>query len=230
MSTAAQEIHRFNAALHRAGALRIVVADEMALVREGLASICQCHRPHDEVIRCSDGVKALRTIQESRPDAAFVDWNLQDLPALEILRQVHASAVPTKIAIMMARADRKTVLEALRAGANAILLKSGPPSQFGESIQRMMTGEIYVSPLLNLDSSLLANDTETDPFDTLSPREFQVFNMLVEGVRAKEIAARLGLSPKTVDTYRSSLMHKLDIFDIAGLVKFYIKRSSANGR
>jgi DNA-binding NarL/FixJ family response regulator len=86
--------------------------------------------------------------------------------------------------------------------------------------------------MLNADSILMssAKAEPSDPFETLSPREFQVFSLLVEGVRAKEIAARLQLSPKTVDTYRSSLMQKLGIFDIAGLVKFAIKRSLVSSR
>ncbi|MBV8569378.1 MAG: response regulator transcription factor, partial [Acidobacteriaceae bacterium] len=93
-------------------------------------------------------------------------------------------------------------------------------------------GGIYVSPqieVMSLFGDPGRNATE-DPLENLSSREFQVFTLLVEGVRAKEIAARLSLSPKTVDTYRSSLMRKLDIYDVAGLVKFAIKRDLADAR
>jgi DNA-binding NarL/FixJ family response regulator len=83
-----------------------------------------------------------------------------------------------------------------------------------------------VSPQLELNKIFSSNQKSSaeDPLDMLSAREYQVFSLLVEGVRAKEIAARLELSPKTVDTYRASLMRKLDIHDVAGLVKFAIQR------
>ena len=95
-----------------------------------------------------------------------------------------------------------------------------------ESFDQVLEGAIYLSPLLKLEDIFLSRDkpVPADPFDALSPREFQVFTLLVEGVRAKEIAARLAVSPKTVDTYRSSLMQKLGIHDVAGLVKYAIQR------
>ena len=83
---------------------------------------------------------------------------------------------------------------------------------------------------MSLFSENTGHSEGKDPLETLSSREFQVFSLLVDGIRAKEIAARLSLSPKTVDTYRSSLMRKLDIHDVAGLVKFAIKRDLADLR
>jgi DNA-binding NarL/FixJ family response regulator len=209
-----------------------LLADEMTLVREGLAAICESAALCDVIGQTADGATALQMIQELKPDIAFLDWNLPALFTLEVARQVRASGLPTKIAVLSTRGDRKTVLEALRAGASAFLLKSGPSQQIREAIRQVLEGGVYISPLLNVEEIfLLQNQPEPpDPFQSLSPREFQVFTMLVDGVRAKEIAARLGLSPKTVDTYRSSLMQKLDIFDVAGLVKFAIQRSLINSR
>ncbi len=90
-----------------------------------------------------------------------------------------------------------------------------------------MQGGVYLSPQIELQTLVEPDRIEgtTDPLSTLSSREQQVFSMLIEGIRAKEIAARLQLSPKTVDTYRASLMRKLDIHDVAGLVKFAIRRN-----
>jgi DNA-binding NarL/FixJ family response regulator len=95
-----------------------------------------------------------------------------------------------------------------------------------EAFEQVLDGSVYVSPQLELSKIFVsgAKSEPEDPIDALSGREYQVFSMLVEGVRAKEIAARLELSPKTVDTYRASLMRKLDIHDVAGLVKFAIQR------
>jgi DNA-binding NarL/FixJ family response regulator len=139
---------------------------------------------------------------------------------------VLASRLATALTVVLsARGDRKLVLECLRAGVNAFVLKSGPSRNLLDALEQIMTGGIYVSPELQLEKIFAAPRIETaDPLETLSSREYQVFSLLIDGVRAKEIAARLDLSPKTVDTYRASLMRKLDIHDVAGLVKFAIQR------
>ncbi len=204
----------------------ILLADDLTLVREGLAALCES-QPHYRVVgQCSEGAVALRNIESLRPDIAVLDLNLRDLFTLEIVRRVKEAKLPTRIVVLSTRKDRKTVVEALRAGVNAFLLKSGPSNQLLEAFEQVLDGGIYVSPSLELDkifSSSNKNQPE-DPLESLSAREYQVFSLLIEGVRAKEIAARLELSPKTVDTYRASLMRKLDIHDVAGLVKFAIHR------
>jgi DNA-binding NarL/FixJ family response regulator len=100
-----------------------------------------------------------------------------------------------------------------------------------EALSQFTQGGIYVSPqieVMSLFGETNGRNHADDPLESLSSREFQVFSLLVEGIRAKEIAARLSLSPKTVDTYRSSLMRKLDIHDVAGLVKYAIRRDLAD--
>jgi DNA-binding NarL/FixJ family response regulator len=115
---------------------------------------------------------------------------------------------------------------------NAFLLKTAPASQLLEAFEQILDGGIYVSPQLELNKIFSAGNKASpdDPLQALSAREYQVFTLLVDGVRAKEIAARLELSPKTVDTYRASLMRKLDIHDVAGLVKFAIQRDLTSSR
>jgi len=204
----------------------ILLADDLTLVREGLAALCQT-QPHLRVVgQCSEGAQALRIIETQKPDIAVLDLGLTDLFALEIVRRVREQKLPTRIVVLSTRKDRKTVVEALRAGVNAFLLKSGPSNQLLEAFDQILDGGIYVSPLLELDKIFTSSHKAgpEDPLESLSAREYQVFSLLVEGVRAKEIAARLELSPKTVDTYRASLMRKLDIHDVAGLVKFAIQR------
>jgi DNA-binding NarL/FixJ family response regulator len=203
----------------------ILIADDLMLVREGLAALC-ASQPHLRVIgQCSEGAVALRLIEEKRPDIAVLDLNLPDLFTLEVVRRVKEAKLPTRIVVLSMRKDRKTVVEALRAGVNAFLLKSGPSTQLLEAFEQILDGGIYVSPGLELEKIFSSNGKSSDdPLESLSAREYQVFSLLIEGIRAKEIAARLELSPKTVDTYRASLMRKLDIHDVAGLVKFAIHR------
>jgi DNA-binding NarL/FixJ family response regulator len=171
-------------------------------------------------------------IESQRPDIAVLDMNLPDMFTLEIVRRVKEAKLSTKIVVLSTRRDRKTVVEALRSGVSAFLLKSGPSHQLLEAFDQILEGGVYVSPLLELNKIFSPGQKSAleDPLESLSTREYQVFSLLVEGVRAKEIAARLELSPKTVDTYRASLMRKLDIHDVAGLVKFAIQRDLTSSR
>jgi DNA-binding NarL/FixJ family response regulator len=204
----------------------VLLADDLTLVREGLAALCAAHAQYKVVGQCAEGASALRLIESQRPDLAVLDLNLPDLFTMEVVRRVREANLPTKIVVLSMRRDRKTVVEALRCGVSGFLLKSAPSSEMLEAFEQVLEGSIYVSPQLELNKifSTGHKTTPEDSIDLLSAREYQVFSLLIEGVRAKEIAARLELSPKTIDTYRASLMRKLDIHDVAGLVKFAINR------
>jgi DNA-binding NarL/FixJ family response regulator len=222
----------------------VLLADELTLVREGLAALCVASPnastnplagfgPRYKVVgQCSEGAVALRLIESEAPDIAVLDLNLPDLFTLEVVRRVRQTDVATKIVLLSTRHDRKTVVEALRCGANAFLLKSGPAHQLLDAFEQILDGGIYISPEIELNKIFASGSkaSNDDPLHALSAREYQVFSLLCDGVRAKEIAARLSLSPKTVDTYRASLMRKLDIHDVAGLVKFAIQRDLISSR
>jgi len=210
----------------------ILLADDLTLVREGLAALCEAQLQYHVVSQCADGASAMRFIESQKPDIAVLDLNLPDLFTLEIVRKLREAQVSTRIVVLSTRKDRKTVVEALRAGVNAFLLKSGPANHLLEAFEQILDGGIYVSPTLELDKIFSPGQKTApeDPLESLSAREYQVFCLLVEGTRAKEIAARLDLSPKTIDTYRASLMRKLDIHDVAGLVKFAIQRDLTSTR
>jgi DNA-binding NarL/FixJ family response regulator len=205
----------------------IVLADDHAIVREGIASICQTQGEFQVVGQCADGAAAVEMIDRLRPDVAIVDLNMPKLHGLEVIRKVRASNTRVKMAVLSISRDQKTVMQALHAGANAFLLKDGPSRHLLEAIVHIMDGGLYISPLIEATQlfSPRGRTRNADPVESLSSREYEVFSLLVEGFRAKEIAERLDISPKTVDTYRASLMRKLDIHDLAGLVKFAIQRN-----
>ena len=210
----------------------ILLADELTLVREGLAALCNSIPGFRVVSQVGTAAAALTEIERLRPAIALLDLGLSDLAATEVIRRVRERNLPTRCAVFSTRKDRKTVLEVLRTGACGYLLKTSGSDQMAEALSQFIQGGIYVSPQIEVMSLFGEGSArlEADPLESLSSREFQVFSLLVEGIRAKEIAARLALSPKTVDTYRSSLMRKLDIHDVAGLVKFAIKRDLADLR
>ncbi len=206
----------------------ILLADELALVREGIAAFCESRPQYRVVAHCGAGEQAQKLVESLRPDIAIIDANLPDVVPLELVRRIRISGSHTKTIVLSLRHDRKTVIETLRAGASGFVLKSSPGSQLLDALDQILNGGVYVSPQLDLNKIVLSTSagrrTADDPIDALSSREYQVFTLLIDGIRAKEIAARLALSPKTVDTYRASLMRKLDIHDVAGLVKFAITR------
>lgn len=211
--------------------IEVLIADELTLVREGLAALCSSLGGYRVVSQVGSAIAALAEIERLQPAIALLDLGLSDLAATEVVRRVRDSGVRTRCAVVSIRKDRKTVLEVLRTGACGFLLKSSTAEQMAEALTQFCQGGIYVSPqieIMSLFCETSGRGDPQDPLDLLSSREFQVFSLLVEGVRAKEIAARLSLSPKTVDTYRSSLMRKLDIHDVAGLVKYAIRRDLAD--
>lgn len=206
----------------------VVLADELTLFRDGLAAICEQTQQYRVVGQCADGAAAWNCLETLRPDIAVLDLHLAHHSVLEIIRQVRAAQFHTKMVLLALRPDRSTILDALRCGADAFLLKTAPGKQFLEALEHVTSDRIYLSPTLAIDDLVLNGSPrrrDRDPLATLSAREYQVFTMLVDGIRAKEIAARLEVSPKTIDTHRASLMRKLDIHDVAGLVKFAITRN-----
>lgn len=204
----------------------LLIADELGLVREGIARLCESSGAFSTVYQAADGPAALKILQAAEPDVALIDFNLPGLFCLELIRRALELHVNTKVVVMAGKGDRKMAVEVLRAGASGFLPKAAPAATLIHVIQRVASGSLYVPPEFELERVYLQprRNQAADPVEALSSREYQVFQLLVDGVRAKEIASRLNLSPKTVDTYRASLMRKLDIYDVAGLVRFAIQR------
>lgn len=212
--------------MHTAPAITVFIAEELALLRDGLATLCASTGRVSISGSAADGEEALAKIRELKPCVCLLDLYLPRLDALELLRLLEEDNSATRCIVVSHRRDRKTILEVLRAGASGyLLISSCGAAQVAECLEQVSRGVVYIPSDLDPQSlfSPAGRNHDADPLGELSAREMQVFNLLVSGVRAKEIAARLNLSPKTVDTYRSSLMRKLDIYDVAGLVRFAIE-------
>ena len=203
----------------------ILLADDLTLVREALVALCQARAGYRVVGQCSDGTTTLRLVDSTRPDIAILDLNLRDPSALEVVRKLRETQIHTRIVILATREDRRTAVEALRSGANALLLKSDSPDRLLEAFNQILDDGIYISPSFKIDKIFISSERHisSNPLEALSAREFQVFSLLVAGNRAKEVAVRLGLNAKTVDTYRANLMRKLDINTLVGLVRLAIE-------
>jgi len=204
----------------------VVLADDHAIVREGFSALCTAHGLR-VLAECSDGRAALDAIFSLQPDIAILDLQMPVMSGIEVIRKVRAAGNPVKLLILSFSRDEPTVMEALRAGADAYLLKDGPMRHMLDALSFIHDGGVYISPLLRGAGLFTQSGTSAanDPVGCLSPREMEVFTHLVNGLRAKDIAELLEISPKTVDTYRASLMRKLNVSDLVGLVKFAIERN-----
>ncbi len=208
----------------------VVLAEDLGLLRDGIAAVCESSGRYRVVAATSCGEEAWKFIVSYSPDVALIDLQTPRLHSLEIAKRLAeplsgARQYRTRCVILTSRTDRKTVIEVLRAGSQGFFAKSGTGRQLVDCMDQVMEGGIYVSPNVNVQSIFSPEGRAADdPLGSLSAREYQVFSLLVEGVRAKEIAGRLQVSPKTVDTYRANLMKKLNIHDVPGLVKFAIQQ------
>jgi len=209
--------------------ITVVLADDHNIVREGFAALLAKEGVR-VVGQCADGSSALEMITALKPDFALLDMNMPGLTGVETIRRLRSAGCTTKLMILSITRQKATVDEAIRAGADAYLLKDGLFRHLLDAINFVRDGGVYISPLLR-GAAFFANGEgrrETDPLGSLSPREMEVFSLLVSGRRPKDIAELLDISPKTVDTYRASLMRKLNIHDLVGLVKFAIERNLTN--
>jgi len=212
----------------------VVLADHHAIVREGLAVLC-VDNGMTVVGQACDGLSALETIANLKPDFAILDQQMPGMTGAEVIRRLRSDGYTAKLLVLSISRDDSTVIEALRAGADAYLLKDGPGRHLVDAIQFVQDGGVYLSPLLrgaglfttaeNRMQTRVEKGAAHNPIACLSPRETEVFTHLVNGLRAKDIAQTLSISPKTVDTYRASLMRKLNVHDLVGLVKFAIERN-----
>ena len=208
-------------------ATTVVLADDHAIVREGLAALCISHGMR-VLGQVADGAAAVEMIVALNPDFAILDLHMPGVTGIEAIRRLRTAGCTVKLMILSISREETTVMDALRAGADAYLLKDGPGRHLLDAITFVRDGGVYVSPMLRGAGLFARADNSSrpeDPLAALSPREMEVFSYLVNGLRAKDIAELLEISPKTVDTYRASLMRKLKVRDLVGLVKFAIERN-----
>lgn len=204
----------------------ILLADEQTLFRESLVALFEADRQFRVADHCGDGTRALCLLGALDPDLSILDLGLPRLFALEVIRKARLAGSRSRFIVLSTRRDHKTVLEVLRSGANGYVLRTDPAASLLRAVREIMAGCIYVSPQLALADVFRGApvDPPSEPYEKLSPREYQVFTLLVEGLRGKDIADRLDISQKTVSTYRTNLMLKLNIHDLAGLVRYAVRK------
>lgn len=205
----------------------VLLADDHAVVRDGLRALLAAHPDILVVGDAGDGRIAVRQAEAMRPDVVVIDIAMPELNGIEAAGQIRQVSPATEIVILSVHADSEYVFRALKAGARGYVMKEAAGQEVVQAIRDVRAGHRYLSPRIAdavvADFVRLRQDAPTrGPLESLSAREREVLQLVVEGRSSADIADRLALSVKTVETYRSRLMVKLDIHDVPGLVKFAI--------
>ena len=213
--------------------IRILIADDHAIVREGLRLLLLTERDLEIVGEASDGVEAVETAIRLRPDVVLMDLTMPRLNGIAAIRRIREAETGPQVIVLSMHASAEHIRQAFQAGARGYLAKVATSEDVAEAIRRVHRGEVFLSashrPLV-LEAYLSRNRerSEPDPVARLSSRELEVLQHVVEGRTSAEIARLLNLSPKTVESYRSRLMQKLELEHLPALVKFAIQRGLAD--
>jgi RNA polymerase sigma factor (sigma-70 family) len=204
--------------------IRVLIADDHGVVAEGLKHLVDA-QPDMEVIACvEDGREAVRMAGETRPDVVLMDLSMPELNGAEATRSIMQGDPKCRVIVLSMYAEREYVRRALKAGAVGYVVKRSAAKEVVDAIRATHAGQRYLSSRVAdamLEDSLA--DEKDDPLAKLSAREREVLQLIAEGRTGAEIAERLTLSQKTVETYRARLIEKLGIRDVPGLVRFAIQ-------
>ena len=206
--------------------VRIVLADDHALVRAGMRSLLSGVAGVEVVGEAQDGQQVLELVDRLSPRLVLMDIAMPGLNGLEATARIVKRHPHTAVIILSMHAAEEYALQALRAGAAGYLLKDADVAELELAILAVARGETYLSPAV---SKHLVTDFRrrvaepSDPLERLTPRQREVLQLIAEGRATKEIAAKLKLSVKTIETHRAQLMDRLDIHDVAGLVRFAVR-------
>lgn len=209
--------------------VRVLLADDHKIVRDGLRALLESQSRLTVVGEAEDGRTACEMAASLRPDVVVMDIGMPDLNGMDATRRIVAELPNVKVVALSMHADRRFVAEMLRAGASGYLVKDAAFEELTGAIEAVTQGRVYLGQgiagvvVQDYVRRLGGNDEDVSPVGKLSPREREVLQLAAEGNSTKEIASRLGLSVKTVETHRRQVMDKLGIYNLAGLIKFAIR-------
>jgi len=207
--------------------LSIILADDHSLVRAGMRALLSEFGGVDVVAETGDGLEALQLIREKRPDIVLLDIAMPGLNGLEVAARVSKEQLRTKVIIVSMHGDDESVRRALLSGAAGYLLKHSDRAELDLAIRAVARGDTWLSPAVSkrVVAALAggARQPSNGPFEVLTPRQREVLQLIAEGHSTKEIAQRLGLGVKTVETHRTEMMERLGIHGVAGLVRYAIR-------
>jgi DNA-binding NarL/FixJ family response regulator len=212
------------------GTLRILLADDHTVVRQGLRRVLEEHPEWQVVAEASDGREAVRLAEEHTPDVAILDIAMPLLNGVEVTRQIVRHIPGVRVLVLSMYADETYVAQVLHAGAAGYILKDSADVDLLQAVSAVAEGKSFFSPAvarLMLDGYVRQRSEESgvvDRYESLSEREREVFQLIAEGKVNKEIAALLSISTSTVETHRARVMEKLDVHSAVEIVLYAVRR------
>jgi DNA-binding NarL/FixJ family response regulator len=213
----------------------IVLAEDQTLVRQGLKALIEGEADMVVVSEAKDGLEAIRQVNRHRPDLLVLDLAMPRMNGIAALKEVRKQHPKLKIVILTFHTEDEYILATFQAGANGYCLKSDSHTELMTALRRVMEGRKYISPAISdkvLEGYLESRKTiKTDTtWESVTPREKEVLQLVGEGYTSPEIADLLFISPKTVDKHRANLMKKLDLHNVSALTAYAIKKGLVNQR
>lgn len=205
--------------------ITIVLADDHAVVRDGLRLVLDASTDLRVVGVASNGIEAIRTAEKLQPDVVVLDIAMPQLNGVDAIPQIRQMVPNAQIVMLSMHANAEYALRALEAGALGYVLKESAAQEVADAVRSVHARHRYLSAQIAdalINHSLQRHQTY-NPIESLSQREREIMQLLAEGKSNSDIAALLSLSTKSVETYRSRLMTKLEIHDLASLIRFAIK-------
>jgi len=208
--------------------MKILIADDHAVVRQGLTALIEKEEDMVVTAEAATGAEAIRLARECRPDVIVMDISMPDINGIEATRNITSEMSNVRVLALSMESDRRFVVEVLKAGASGYVLKDSAFSELATAIRAVAAGETYLAP--RITSVLIKEYLQRIPdevsatYETLSPREREILQLIADGSNAKEIAFAFSVSVKTVENQRHSIMKKLDLFSIAELTKYAVRQ------
>lgn len=204
--------------------IRIVLVEDHTLVRAGIRALLQGLTDVEVVAEAGDGQQALALIEQHRPDIVLMDVNMPHMNGLEASARIVQCYTDVHVILLSVHSNEEYVLQALQQGVKGYLLKHAETNELETAIKVVMRGDSYLSPLVSRHvSDYIRRVGQSNSAERLTPRQREILQLIASGCSTQQMAAKLSLSVKTVETHRAQLMERLDIHDIAGLVRFAIR-------
>ena len=210
-------------------ALRVVIADDHAVVRQGIRGVLEEVAGLEVVAEAADGEQALALTREHAPDLVVLDVSMPGRTGLEVARELRDAGSDVRVLVLSMHDDPEYVLEAVRAGADGYVLKDVSPAELREAVGALREGRDYFSARVTHQISVglreeIEREQRRSRLDSLTPREVEVLVLVAQGKTNRGIAEELGISPRTVETHRERVMAKLRIRTVAGLTRFVVEQ------
>jgi DNA-binding NarL/FixJ family response regulator len=231
-STAHSHSHAASNTVTQPRAYKILVADDHAVVRQGLRTLLETESGVEVSAEASNGVEAVDLVKKGKPDLVVLDLTMPEMNGLDAARAIRDVSPETEILILSMHSSEEIAREVLRCGARGYLLKSHANTELVTAVNRVRRGEQYFTSRLSATMAenfahSRGNGTEETPLagTPLTPREVEIVQLLAEGKSNKEAAAALGVSTRTVESHRNHIMHKMNFESFSDLVRFAIRKS-----